>query len=266
MELPKEEVRLEEKRLDDTIKLIRGKISVLGQELYDRDDKVLEFKKFMWDNRADMDPSELKTMMSDNDLEISMMMKKGEYLQKLYKIQNNPYFGRIVFSDGINKDNVYIGITHVTDDNNNYYVHDWRSPICNLFYDYEVGKASYMAPMGKIEGEITLKRQYTIKDGKLLHIFDNNTNIDDELLSPSSIAEFVGVSKATLYRKFKEIIDKTPSEFVRGIRLEYAAKLLRTTKLTVSEIMFKCGFSNKSYFYREFLKQYGVSPKDYRNQ
>ena len=182
MELPKEEVRLEEKRLDDTIKLIRGKISVLGQELYDRDDKVLEFKKFMWDNRADMDPSELKTMMSDNDLEISMMMKKGEYLQKLYKIQNNPYFGRIVFSDGINKDNVYIGITHVTDDNNNYYVHDWRSPICNLFYDYEVGKASYMAPMGKIEGEITLKRQYTIKDGKLLHIFDNNTNIDDELL------------------------------------------------------------------------------------
>ena len=182
MELPKEEVRLEEKRLDDTIKLIREKISVLGQELYDRDDKVLEFKKFMWDNRADMDPSELKTMMSDNDLEISMMMKKGEYLQKLYKIQNNPYFGRIVFSDGINKDNVYIGITHVTDDNNNYYVHDWRSPICNLFYDYEVGKASYMAPMGKIEGEITLKRQYTIKDGKLLHIFDNNTNIDDELL------------------------------------------------------------------------------------
>ena len=182
MELPKEEVRLEEKRLDDTIKLIRGKISVLGQELYDRDDKVLEFKKFMWDNRADMDPSELKTMMSDNDLEISMMMKKGEYLQKLYKIQNNPYFGRIVFSDGINKDNVYIGITHVTDDNNNYYVHDWRSPICNLFYDYEVGKASYMAPMGKIEGEITLKRQYTIKDGRLLHIFDNNTNIDDELL------------------------------------------------------------------------------------
>lgn len=182
MELSKEEIKKEEKRLDDTINLIRGKISVLGQELYDRDDKVLEFKKFMWDNRADMDPSELKTMMSSNDLEISMMMKKGEYLQKLFKIQNNPYFGRIVFDDGVNKDNVYIGITHVTDDNNNYYVHDWRSPICNLFYDYEVGKASYMAPMGKIDGNITLKRQYTIKEGKLLHIFDNNTNIDDELL------------------------------------------------------------------------------------
>ncbi len=182
LELSKNEVILEEKRLEDTVNLIRSKISVLGQELYERDDKVLEFKKFMWDNRSDMDPAELKTMMSDNDLEIRMMMNKGEYLQKLFKIQNNPYFGSIVFKSDDGIDEVYIGITHVTDDDNKYYVHDWRSPICNLFYDYEVGKANYLAPMGRIYGEITRKRQYTIKDAKLLHVFDNNINIDDELL------------------------------------------------------------------------------------
>ena len=182
MELSRNEVMLEEKRLEDTVNLIRSKISVLGQELYERDDKVLEFKKFMWDNRSDMDPAELKTMMSDNDLEIRMMMNKGEYLQKLFKIQNNPYFGSIIFKSDDGVDEVYIGITHVTDDDNKYYVHDWRSPICNLFYDYEVGKANYLAPMGRIYGEITRKRQYTIKDAKLLHIFDNNINIDDELL------------------------------------------------------------------------------------
>ena len=182
MELSKKEVMLEEKRLEDTINLIRSKISVLGQELYDRDDKVLEFKKFMWDNRSDMDPAELKTMMSDNDLEIRLMMNKGEYLQKLFKIQNAPYFGSIIFKTDEETDEVYIGITHVIDDNNKYYVHDWRSPICNLFYDYEVGSAEYKAPMGIIKGEITRKRQYTIKNAKLLHIFDNNINIDDELL------------------------------------------------------------------------------------
>ena len=182
MELSKKEVMLEEKRLGDTVNLIRSKISVLGQELYERDDKVLEFKKFMWDNRSDMDPAELKTMMSDNDLEVRMMMNKGEYLQKLFRIQNNPYFGSIIFKSDDGVDEVYIGITHVTDDDNKYYVHDWRSPICNLFYDYEVGKANYLAPVGRIYGEITRKRQYTIKDAKLLHIFDNNINIDDELL------------------------------------------------------------------------------------
>lgn len=182
MELSRNEIILEEKRLEDTIKIIREKISNLGSELLERDEKALEFKKFMWDSRSDMDGAELKTMMSDNDLEIRMMQNKGEYFQKLYKIQNNPYFGSIIFKNEDGEDNVYIGITHVIDDENNYYVHDWRSPICNLFYDYEVGKASYIAPMGRIDGEITRKRQYTIKDGKLLHVFDNNINIDDELL------------------------------------------------------------------------------------
>ena len=182
MELSKVEIDLEKKRLDDTIKIIRNKISTLGQELYDREDKIIEFKRFMWDSRASMDGAEFKSMMSNNDVEIRLMTNKGEYLQKLYKIQNKPYFGRIKFDDGEQIYDVYIGITHLLDDENNYYIHDWRSPICNLFYDYEIGKASYLAPMGKIDGEITLKRQYTIKEGKLLHIFDNNKNISDELL------------------------------------------------------------------------------------
>jgi DNA helicase-2/ATP-dependent DNA helicase PcrA len=210
LELAKEEITLEEKRLEDTIKLIRSKISVLGQELYDRDEKVLEFKKFMWDSRADMDGAELKTMMSDNDLEIRMMMNKGEYLQKLFKVQNKPYFGRVIFKSDNNTDDVYIGITHVIDDKNNYYVHDWRSPICNLFYDFEVGKANYLAPMGRIYGEITKKRQYTIKDGKLIHVFDNNINIDDELLQEVLASESTD--------KMKNIVDTIQAEQNKVIR------------------------------------------------
>lgn len=113
-----------------------------------------------------------------------------------------------------------------------------------------------------------------LKDGITLHAEDEDSiqkifdfiksNIDDESLTPISIAEYVGISKATLYRKFNDITGKTPTEFIRNIRLEYAAKLLKTTKLTVSEIMYKVGFSSKSCFYREFSKQYGETPKDYR--
>ena len=43
----------------------------------------------------------LKTMMSDNDVEISIMMSRGNYLQKLFKIQNKPYFGSINFENKI---------------------------------------------------------------------------------------------------------------------------------------------------------------------
>jgi signal transduction histidine kinase/CheY-like chemotaxis protein/AraC-like DNA-binding protein/ligand-binding sensor domain-containing protein len=115
---------------------------------------------------------------------------------------------------------------------------------------------------------------YRLKNGAEIHQEDERLiediveyvrkNIDDDSLSPNTIAEFMNISKATLYRKLKDLTDKTPSEFVRSIRLEYASKLLIKTKFTVSEIMYRSGFTNKSYFYREFQKLYGCSPKDYR--
>ena len=74
----------------------------------------------------------------------------------------------------------------------------------------------------------------------------------------------MGISKATLYIRLKDLTGKTPSEYVRSIRLEHASKLLVTTKQTVAEVMFHSGFTNKSYFFREFSKQYNMSPKDYR--
>ena len=177
MKISESEMQKETKYLDDTINLIRKKISELGQELYDDDEKILEFKKFMWDSKASMDPGEMKNMMVENDLQVRIMMNKGQYLQKLYRSQNKPYFASIIFNDEL----IYMGITHV-EDNLNYLVHDWRSPICNLYYDYEVGEAKYLAPDGFIEGNLSRKRQYIIEDGKLLNIFDNSINISDELL------------------------------------------------------------------------------------
>lgn len=181
MEISKEEFNEEKKRLDKTIKLIRSKISDLGQVLYDDKDKQIEFKKYLWDTHTEMDPTEMRSMVAESDLMVDLMMKKGAYIQKLFRIQRKPYFGSIVFEDDSEKDEIYIGITHV-EDNHKYYVHDWRSPICSLFYDYELGDASYKAPGGTISGKITRKRQYTIENSELKHVFDNNINIDDELL------------------------------------------------------------------------------------
>ena len=177
MKISESEMQKETKYLDDTINLIRKKISELGQELYDDDEKILEFKKFMWDSKTSMDPGEMKNMMVESDLQVTIMLNKGLYLQKLYRSQNKPYFASIIFNDEL----IYMGITHV-EDNLNYLVHDWRSPICNLYYDYEVGEAKYLAPDGFIEGNLSRKRQYIIEDGKLLNIFDNSINISDELL------------------------------------------------------------------------------------
>ncbi|MBQ7136914.1 MAG: AAA family ATPase [Bacilli bacterium] len=213
MNLSKEEFREEENYLKDTVEVVRNKISELGQQLYDREEKVHEFQKFIWESQHDMDPTEMRSMMSDNDLEISMMMNKGKYFQKLFRIQNSPYFGAITFEEDSGCNKVYIGITHVEDEvNDKYLVHDWRAPICSMFYDYETGPASYIAPEGIIKGKITNKRQFKIENAKIKRVFDNNLNIDDELLQ-----EVLATESSDKMKNIVNTIQQEQNAIIRNI-------------------------------------------------
>lgn len=113
-------------------------------------------------------------------------------------------------------------------------------------------------------------------EGKLLHKEDKEfvhqltkivaANLDNEHFSQDFLAQEMGVSKMQLYRKLKDIRGETPTDFIRGIRLKQAENLLKTTNKTVQEIMYDCGFNNKAYFYRAFAKEFGSTPKEYRDR
>ena len=139
------------------------------------------------------------------------------------------------------------------------------SAVENMINKYSLMKEYFKSSRSSliVRDGITMHKEDELLLDKIIKFIEDN--IDDESMNPDSLADFIGVSKAGLYRKLKELTEKTPSEFVRTIRLEYAAGLLKTTKLTVTEIMYKSGFSNKSYFYREFAKLYNTSPKEYRS-
>jgi len=92
-----------------------------------------------------------------------------------------------------------------------------------------------------------------------------DSNIDDTELSTEQLAKHMQVSVRNLYRKFKELELTSPNDFIKTHRINFAAKLLVTTSLTVQEIIFRSGFNNRSHFYREFDKQFGMTPKDYRS-
>ena len=96
MKISKEEFEKEEKYLDKTVSLVRKKISSLGQKLFEDDEKVLEFKKFIWDTRTEIDPNEMRTMMAESDMQVQIMQSKGAYLQKLFKVQNKQYFAHFL--------------------------------------------------------------------------------------------------------------------------------------------------------------------------
>ena len=120
---------------------------------------------------------------------------------------------------------------------------------------------SHLAGLEQYEGKMIHKEDKELLTRLNRIIFDN---IDEEILSLEFIANEVAFSKIQLYRKIKELTGKTPTEYIRSIRLEQAEKLLKTTNKTVSEIMYDCGFNNKAYFFREFSKKTGKTPGEYR--
>lgn len=93
-----------------------------------------------------------------------------------------------------------------------------------------------------------------------------DANIDNPDLSVDSIAEHLFTSPRNLYRKMAKLELLPPNDFVKNRRVELAAKLLRTTTLTTQEVIFRCGFSSRSHFYKEFQKRFATTPKVYREQ
>lgn len=102
------------------------------------------------------------------------------------KLVKEPYFARVDFvSDRTGRaQKIYIGLKTLQDpDTYETLVCDWRAPVSSLFYeDFPCGRAYFEAPAGKMEGELTLKRQYKFKDGKLLYFVDSDIKIDDDIL------------------------------------------------------------------------------------
>ena len=181
MNLSEEEYLKEKGHLELTTELLRKNISDLAQDLYDNEEKQQEFKKYLWDTKSELDPTEMKTIMSNNDQEIDNLEMKAKYYRKLYKIQNSPYFAKIDFEDDESRKDIYIGLTYLTKNDDNI-IYDWRSPVASVFYDYEGGDCSYEAPGGTIKGHLYNKRQFTIEDSKIVRVFDSKLNVQDELL------------------------------------------------------------------------------------
>ncbi|TNJ46007.1 response regulator [Tamlana fucoidanivorans] len=96
---------------------------------------------------------------------------------------------------------------------------------------------------------------------KIVKIIEDS--MDDNLLSVEYLASEVGMSRANLYRKVQAILNDTPVNFIKTIRLKRAAQLLKKNNMYISEIAYMTGFNNQRYFGKCFNKQYGMSPTEY---
>ena len=90
-----------------------------------------------------------------------------------------------------------------------------------------------------------------------------NENLSDSDFNVEKMCDEVGVSRTQLHRKLKEMTGVPASEFLRNIRLNEAARLIRERKINITQVSYMVGFANNSHFSTAFKKYFGMSPSEY---
>lgn len=92
------------------------------------------------------------------------------------------------------------------------------------------------------------------------------SHLDDEQYSVERLGEEIGLSRTQLHRKLKVLIDQSPGDLIRIIRLQRAYELLKNKAGNVSEVAYMVGFGNPKNFSTSFSKYFGFSPSEAKNK
>ncbi|MCY6484678.1 UvrD-helicase domain-containing protein [Clostridium aestuarii] len=216
MVLKKEELVFEKKKTDDTKCWIDKEINRINENKKELKIKLVELEKNHKNYNVEF---EITNKLYRNSL-------KNHKKYNEAKIQ--PYFARIDFKENLReKESFYIGKFGLYDsETEEEIVIDWRAPIADLYYSGTQGKVIYAAPIGKIDGELLLKRKFLFKDSQLLDGFDEGINdiilksgIDEEE-GNTLIDEFLKINlERNMSSKLKEVvatIQKEQNDIIRA--------------------------------------------------
>jgi len=173
--------------LNNVLEKLGTAIEELEQKLEFRLSEISRMQEYFWESYTEYDEFGYEKMDNDRllreeaDAHAELVKKYARYR----KMMDSPYFAAITFRyDGEDEEETYyIGIGNFSASKAEPpLVCDWRAPISGLFYDYDIGRASFKAPVGEISGDLTRKFQYKIKNGKLLYVIDSDIVINDDIL------------------------------------------------------------------------------------
>ncbi|MFD2671401.1 RNA polymerase recycling motor HelD [Marinicrinis sediminis] len=226
MTMDQKALQKEKERLQEVMQLLVKQIDLLEQTTGIRGHEVRELKTHFWDDMSVNLTNDTETMETFSSIqqEARLLSEReksyrlaAERLQMLVRLEQSPYFGRIDFVEEgeaeaeAEAEQIYIGLASLmNEDGSRFYIYDWRAPISSMFYDDSPGPASYQPPEGaRIAGEMTLKRQYVIREGELQHVFDTDLTIGDSLLQQAlsdSSSEQMKSIVATIQREQNQMI------------------------------------------------------------
>ena len=198
--------------LNKTLDTIKELLDKFGDSSYERSNDIKSDRRLLWDSIKELDEIEVQHFNQNLAMQEKLYLNNIEKIKTLRNQLNSPYFARIDFKEeGESPESIYIGIASVIKDDFDFLVLDWRSPISNMFYDYEMGPASYTTPNGEIKGEIVLNRQYNIKNGEIKFIHESNSSIHDEAL-----LSVLGSNTSDKMKNIVSSIQKNQNEIIRN--------------------------------------------------
>jgi AraC-like DNA-binding protein len=100
---------------------------------------------------------------------------------------------------------------------------------------------------------------------KLYQIYEYVSKNFQQKIDLDEAAKVANMSKTAFCRFFKNKTQKTFSEFLNEMRINYAQKLLAEDKLSVAQIAYECGFNSPSYFNKQFKAKTGIAPLEMRH-
>ncbi len=215
----------EEVRIDHVLAVIESRAHELADVTDDIKGKVIDFRKHFWDEvKVNVETFDDMVETLDNIRQQSEVLGERERAHHhhdkqrkiLDKLKHSPYFARVDFQeDGMDEPtNIYIGVASLLNaSEDGYLIHDWRAPISSMYYDHVPGRAQYEAQDQIVQGEMTLKRQFIIKNGELTAMFDTGVAIGDDLLK-----EVLGSSADYKMKNIVATIQKEQNQIIRNHR------------------------------------------------
>lgn len=166
---------------------LEKRILEIRQSISEGQKEIEGMHEYYWENYTEMDQYGYENFDNQQALlhQVNANQEQIALKHRLKAMLDAPFFGRVDFCyEGEEEpEQFYIGIGNFAEQAGHVpLIYDWRAPVSGLFYDFDKGEASYEAPGGLMEGEVTSKWQYKIRRGKMLYEFESDVKIDDEIL------------------------------------------------------------------------------------
>lgn len=207
-----------EKELKSSIKSAEGEARDINSHFFD--DVKLDYDGYSTSMETALSIHQQQQLLSERE---HAWQHSAKQLDTLERLKKKPYFARVDFKESNEKkpETIYIGLGSFADRDDHFLIYDWRAPISSIYYDGKLGEVSYNSPEGEITVDMTKKRQFMIKDGKIESMFDTNESIGDqmllEVLSEKSSTQMKSIV-TTIQQEQNKIIRNTSADllFVQG--------------------------------------------------